>query len=175
MIESSNSVVINQLYISDSKFKNQNEDTINKYTFLNECQGLQNYEILTMYSKCSKSNAIKNIINQLQNFILCSDDQVVVESISELIEQRNISQVRKEFNTFCKQKKLNQSFLVSVINSKRFSIFFEYFLNYYVLDWVFQRINKELSSHLICIIFFQRCFLDKTLIREIKTYKKRLD
>ncbi|EAR88535.1 hypothetical protein TTHERM_00181130 (macronuclear) [Tetrahymena thermophila SB210] len=175
MIKSINSPIINQLYIGDSKFTNQNEGATNKEQFLSSCQAMQNFEILSLYSKCAKSNAIKNIINQFQNFILCSDDQIVVESISELIEQRNLSQIRKEFNTFCKLKKLNQSFLVSVINSKRFSMFFKYFLNYYVLDWAFERVNKELNNHLICIIFFQRCFLDKTLIKEIKTYKKRLD
>ncbi|KAL4469495.1 hypothetical protein ABPG74_004748 [Tetrahymena malaccensis] len=147
------------------------QDEISQYQ--EELNSMDADQIFELYAKIAKSNEIKNILNQFENFINSSGDQIVIESISETIHNIDISKVRKEFNTFCKIKQHNQSFLVSVMKSKRYSSLFQYFLNYYIIDWILNTNVKHIKTHLICIVFYLKCFQDHSLIDKIKTYKKK--
>ncbi|KAL4469494.1 hypothetical protein ABPG74_004747 [Tetrahymena malaccensis] len=173
MIESAYIESCEEETFSSSLSMREPESAVNISQCMSELNNMDQDQIVLEYSKCNKSNAIKNILYQFQDFIQSSGDQIVIESISEQQGERTIAQVRKEFHNFSKKKKLNQSFLVSVLKSKRFSIHFEYFLKYYTMDWILNGNIKNVKHHLLCIIFLQKCFEDTTLIEKIIKYKKR--
>ncbi|KAL4461296.1 hypothetical protein ABPG72_019779 [Tetrahymena utriculariae] len=89
---------LKNLNSSISSSKSYTQDDISQYQ--EELNSMDGNQILELYAKITKSNEIKNILNQFEIFINHSGDQIVIESISESINNIDISKVRKEFNTF---------------------------------------------------------------------------
>ncbi|KAL4505947.1 hypothetical protein ABPG72_013708 [Tetrahymena utriculariae] len=129
------------------------EDNLKYYSDIYEV--LSKDQIKQEYEQLQKSNFVKNIIRSFYLFILESGDEIVIESMFEN-QQKGIIQIRKEFQTFTRQKKFNQSTLNSLINSKRFGKIFYYFLKYYIYDWVISRSVKDLKSHVIFITYLKK-------------------
>ncbi|KAL4469492.1 hypothetical protein ABPG74_004745 [Tetrahymena malaccensis] len=141
---------------------------------INEINQMDHEQLASEYCKCNKSNIIKNLLRQFHDFIQIKGDQVVIESIYDIqYLEKNIAQVRKEYHNFSKNKLFNQSFLLSILKSKRFSYLFQYFLKYYIFDWIHCGNIKNIRSHLICISFIQKCFSNQQLLDKIVIYKKR--
>ncbi|EAR93631.1 hypothetical protein TTHERM_00770840 (macronuclear) [Tetrahymena thermophila SB210] len=138
---------------------------------LQQHQELNDEEILNRYQKVVKSNSIKTILYHFIDFMKSSGDDIIIEALSKT-KDKSISQIRKEFSSFIKQKKLNQQTFLALYNSSRFSAHLEYYLNYYSIDVIILNNMKYYESHILCLVFFQRCFANKELINFIKTYKK---
>ncbi|KAL4461294.1 hypothetical protein ABPG72_019777 [Tetrahymena utriculariae] len=126
------------------------------------------------FKKCNKSNFIKNILNQFINFLIDHGDEIIIVSLMAEQKDRDIVQIRKEFQNFIRGKKPNATMLVSILKSKRFSSHFHYFLNYFSIDWIKSRPLKDRKKHLLCINFLIRCKNKEQLIDHIIQYKKKL-
>ncbi|EAS00746.1 hypothetical protein TTHERM_00304140 (macronuclear) [Tetrahymena thermophila SB210] len=141
----------------------------------NKFELLDTEHLLKLYMSCKKCNQTKFILDKFCKFIKHHGDQVVIESILNLIEgkQRSLQQIRKEFCFFTKKKQLNQGLLVSLLKSKRFSVYLQYFMEYYVDEFIENGSLKNSDYHMICISFIKRCFTDNSLIDKIIKYKKK--
>ncbi|EAR88524.1 hypothetical protein TTHERM_00181020 (macronuclear) [Tetrahymena thermophila SB210] len=141
---------------------------------LEQFSQLGNDKIEEEFKKCNKSNFIKNILNQFINFLINHGDDVIIESLMAAEKDRDIIQIRKEFQNFIRGKKPNATMLVSILKSKRFSPHFHYFLNYYSIDWIKSKQLKDRKNHLLCINYLIRCKNQHELIDRIIKYKKKL-
>ncbi|KAL4468175.1 hypothetical protein ABPG72_017156 [Tetrahymena utriculariae] len=141
-------------------------------TFLDE---LTCEEILDRYQKSLKSNSIKLVLSHFNDFMLLNGDQIVIESLNSNSKTKKISQIRKEFISFMKDKKFNQRTFLSIYKSQRFQKHFQYYLSYYSSDIIYQRSQKEALNNAVVIHFFRRCFSIPKLINSMKLYKKNKD
>ncbi|KAL4481450.1 hypothetical protein ABPG74_007539 [Tetrahymena malaccensis] len=141
-------------------------------TFLD---GLTCEEISERYQKSLKSNSIKLVLSHFSDFMLQDGDQIVIESLNNNSKTKKISQIRKEFISFMKDKKFNQRTFLSIYKSQRFQKHFQYYLSYYSSDIIYQKSQKEALSNAVVIHFFRRCFSIPKLINSIKLYKKNKD
>ncbi|KAL4469493.1 hypothetical protein ABPG74_004746 [Tetrahymena malaccensis] len=141
---------------------------------LEQFSQLDDEKIVEEFKKCNKSNFIKNILNQFINFLTNHGDEVVIESLMTAEKDRDIVQIRKEFQNFIRGKKPNSTMLVSILKSKRFSSHFHYFLSYFSIDWIKTKHLKDRKNHLLCINYLNRCKNKHELIDRIIKYKKKL-
>ncbi|EAR93630.1 hypothetical protein TTHERM_00770830 (macronuclear) [Tetrahymena thermophila SB210] len=132
-------------------------------------------EILDKYQKSLKSNSIKLILSHFNDFMLQDGDQIVIESLNSDSKTKKISQIRKEFISFMKDKKFNQRTFLSIFKSQRFQKHFQYYLSYYSSDIIYQKNQKDAFSNAVVIHFFKRCFSIPKLINSMKLYKKNKD
>ncbi|KAL4461292.1 hypothetical protein ABPG72_019775 [Tetrahymena utriculariae] len=150
--------------------QNNQDCRINQY--LQQLELLENDQIQNLFKKCNKSNFIKNILNQFINFLTDQGDEVIIESLM-CQKDRDIAQIRKEFQNFIRSKKPNATMLISILKSKRFSVHFHYFLKYYSIDWIRSKKLKDRENHLLCIHYLIRCQEKPELIERIIKYKKK--
>ncbi|EAR88527.1 hypothetical protein TTHERM_00181050 (macronuclear) [Tetrahymena thermophila SB210] len=150
--------------------QNSQECSINQY--LQQLELLEIDQILNLFKKCNKSNFIKNILNQFINFLTEQGDEVIIESLTRQ-KDRDVVQIRKEFQNFIRSKKPNATMLISILKSKRFSVHFHYFLKYYSIDWIRSKRLKDIKNHLLCIHYLIRCQEKPELIECIIRYKKK--
>ncbi|EAR90693.1 hypothetical protein TTHERM_00705090 (macronuclear) [Tetrahymena thermophila SB210] len=147
------------------------QDIIEQYQ--QEFDLLNDDSLLQEFNKLQKSNFLKNILRSFYVYILEEGDEIVIESIVQ-DSKKNINQIRKEFNAFTKNKKLNQATLLSFMKSKRFSKIFYYYLSYYSLDWIMKGSIQDVQTHVLCITHLKRCFHSEDLINSIRIYKKHI-
>ncbi|KAL4435555.1 hypothetical protein ABPG74_020331 [Tetrahymena malaccensis] len=134
---------------------------------------LDETELMERYNHIQKSNYLKNILRSFYVFMLNEGDEIVIESIVQ-DSSKTINQIRKEFNAFIKNKKLNQSTLVSFMKSKRFSQILYYYLCYYSYDWIMKGSISDIETHILCITYMKKCLKSDSLLNQIKVYKKQL-
>lgn len=72
-----------ETYSTSMSMREPESASLNINSCMAEFTNMDYDTIVFEYSKCNKSNAIKNILYQFQDFIQASGDQVVIESISE--------------------------------------------------------------------------------------------
>ncbi|KAL4442807.1 hypothetical protein ABPG74_010696 [Tetrahymena malaccensis] len=115
-------------------------------------------------------NILKNIIKSFFNFLLQEKNQDI---ILELIPNMAYKQIMKNIVKYKKQFKYNNQYLVRLLQSKKYSKIFEYYITFDILDWINSTKLKQLNSHLQCIEFLKQCCVDEKQLQTIGFYTKK--
>ncbi|EAS02054.2 hypothetical protein TTHERM_00502450 (macronuclear) [Tetrahymena thermophila SB210] len=149
--------------LEQSETQNQiNEETTTNQSFLCQEDNLIHQKI--------NPNILKNIIKSFFNFLMQQKNQDI---IIELIPNKPYKQIMKNIIKYKKQFKYNNQYLVRLLQSKKYSKIFEYYITFDILDWINSSKLKQLAMHLQCIDFLKQCCVDKKQLQAIGFYTKK--
>ncbi|KAL4449983.1 hypothetical protein ABPG74_015102 [Tetrahymena malaccensis] len=142
--------------------------------FENDWQGFTeeaDLEIGNCYKFCiNKLNIFKNILRSFFGYMKNKGDDIVIECLDSF--QKPIQKVKKQFIRFSERHPANNKSMQVLFEYSRYGRQFEYFLNFYAVDWLIKSKVKDVVPHLLSIFFLLRCFQTPQLKDLLKVYKK---
>ncbi|KAL4499038.1 hypothetical protein ABPG72_016940 [Tetrahymena utriculariae] len=171
-VQDSMNTVKNQEY---SEFIKLNEYVFGLYQFFeNDWKGFTeeaDLEIGNCYKFCiNKLNIFKNILRSFFSYMKNKGDDIVIECLDSF--QKPIQKVKKQFIRFSERHPANNKSMQVLFEYSRYGRQFEYFLNFYAVDWLIKSKVKDIVPHLLSIFFLLRCFQTPQLKDLLKVYKK---
>ncbi|EAS00887.3 hypothetical protein TTHERM_00310580 (macronuclear) [Tetrahymena thermophila SB210] len=128
-------------------------------------------EIGNCYKFCiNKLNIFKNILRSFFGYMKNKGDDIVIECLDSF--QKPIQKVKKQFIRFSERHPANNKSMQVLFEYSRYGRQFEYFLNFYAIDWLIKSKVKDVVPHLLSIFFLLRCFQTPQLKDLLKVYKK---
>ncbi|KAL4491463.1 hypothetical protein ABPG72_008119 [Tetrahymena utriculariae] len=167
--EGSNNLIFYK-YDNQQKYEqNEIQDQMNDETQTNQSYQASQQDSL-IHQKINP-NILKNIIKSFFNFLMQSKNQ---DSVTEFIQNIPYKQIMKNVVKYKKQFKYNNQYLVRLLQSKKYSKIFEYYITFDILDWINSSKLKQLALHLECIDFLKQCCVDEKHLQTIGFYTKKL-